>query len=140
MPSSAPLSTSVTLSSWPLGDAKSTRLDTRAPTAPDGGPGSSASVPRLGVLVVSSTGASLAGVPVTFLMPVTGAATPSDTLVRMVKLVLTLAAVLKVTPASRMLTSAIGPEAVHTPALKVEVTAPEVAVLRVPAAGLDRVR
>src|SRR5262245_29630767 len=57
MPSWAPVSTSVTLSTWPAGDAKSTRLETRAPTAPDGPPGSSASVPRLGVLDGSRTGA-----------------------------------------------------------------------------------
>ena len=40
MPSNAPLSTSVTLSTCPAGEAKSTKLETSVPTAPDGAPAS----------------------------------------------------------------------------------------------------
>ena len=60
-------------------------------------------------------GASLTAVPVIALLPVIGAATPSLTLVAMVKVLLKLAAGVKVSPASRVLTSAIAPLAVQTP-------------------------
>ena len=49
------------------------------------------------------------------LLPVIGAATPSSTLVAMVKVLLKFSAGVKVTPASSVLTSAIAPLAVHTP-------------------------
>src|SRR6185503_5677881 len=88
-----------------------------------------------------TTGASLTGVPVMALLPVTGAAMPSLTLVAIVKLPLKLAAGVKVRPARRMFTFAIAPLAVQTPvaALYVEVTAPEVAVFKLPAVGSDSV-
>src|SRR5438128_506373 len=62
------------------------------------------------------------------LTPVIAGATPSLTLVAMVKLLLKFRAGLKVTPASKVLTSAIAPLALHTPvpALFVDVTAPAV--------------
>ena len=41
MPNDAPLSTSVTLSTWPEGEAKSTSDESSGPTAPDGAPTSS---------------------------------------------------------------------------------------------------
>src|SRR5256885_2318476 len=116
MPGSAPLSASVTLSTWPDGTAKSTRLDTRAPTAPLGAPGSSSSVGNVGVLLAVGAGASLTAIPVMLLLPV-ALSEPSLTLVAMVKLLLKLAAGTKVMPASRVLTSAMAPEAVHTPVL-----------------------
>src|SRR4029079_2693496 len=59
-------------------------------------------------------GASLTGVPVTGLEPLTDRA-PSDTLVVIEKPALTLAAGTKLTPARRALTLAIAPDAVHTP-------------------------
>ena len=43
-------------------------------------------------------------------------------------------------PASSVFTSAIAPLAVHTPAAKVEVTSPEVAVFKLPAARSESVR
>src|SRR5438128_2696094 len=125
MPTGVALSTSLTLSTPPGAELKSTRDDTSVPTAPDGAPASSATVEPTGVLVASRTGASLTAMPVTDLDPVIAAATPSLTLVAIVKLPLKFAAGLKVTPASSALTSAIAPDAVHTPALKVDVTAPE---------------
>ena len=85
-------------------------------------------------------GASLTAVTVTFLVPVRAAATPSLTEVAMVKFWSWSAAGVKVTPASRVLTSATAPLALQTPPAKVEVTAPEVAVERVPAAASERVR
>ena len=115
MPSSAPVSTSLTLSTWPAGLAKSTRLETRVPTAPEGAPASSATVASAGDWLAFSTGASLTAVPVKFLVPVRAGATPSLTLVAMLKLPLKLAVGVKVTPASRALTSAMAPEALHTP-------------------------
>ncbi len=89
----------------------------------------------------TATGASFTGVPVIALLPVTGAATPSLTLVAMVKLPLKLTVGVKVSPASKVFTSAMVPDAVHTPvpALYVEVTAPDVPVFRLPAAALDKV-
>ena len=83
----------------------------------------------------------MTGVPVIFLVPVIGAATPSETLVAMVKLLLKLEAGVKVNPASKVLTLAIAPVAVQTPvpAIYVEVTAPEVPVFKLPAGGLERV-
>ena len=63
----------------------------------------------------TTTGGSLTGVPVMALLPVMGAATPSLTLVAMVKLLLKLSAGVKLTPASKVLTSASAPLAVHTP-------------------------
>ena len=62
MPSRAPLSASVTLSTWPEGPAKSTNEETRVPTAPEGAPQSSSWMIRAGLLLVSSTGASFTGV------------------------------------------------------------------------------
>ena len=75
-----------------------------------------------------------------FLTPVIAGATPSLTLVAMVKLLLKFSAGVKVTPASKALTSAIAPLAVHTPPANVEVTAPEVPVFKLPAATFERVR
>ena len=60
-------------------------------------------------------GASFTAMPVMVLLPVIAAATPSLTLVAIVKLLLKFAAGVKVTPASKVLTSAIAPLAVHTP-------------------------
>ena len=62
-----------------------------------------------------AVGASLTAVPLITLVPVMGAATPSDTLVAMLKLALKLAVGVKVTPASSVLTLAIAPAAVQTP-------------------------
>src|SRR5688572_23536828 len=73
------------------------------------------------------------------LEPVSAGATPSETEVAMVKLPLKLSAGLKETPASRALTLAIGPLALQTPPAKVDVTAPEMAVVSTPAAGFDKV-
>ena len=53
--------------------------------------------------------------PVNALLPVIAGATPSLTLVAIVKLPLKFGAGVKVTPASSALTSAIAPEAVQTP-------------------------
>src|SRR6266487_1844640 len=114
MPSSAPVSASVTLSTCPLGVAKSTSLATSAPTAPLGAAASSSTVGSVGVLLASSTGASFTAVPVMTLVPVTGAATSSLPLVAIVKVALTFAAGVKVTPASSVLTAAMAPDAVHT--------------------------
>ena len=88
------------------------------------------------------TGASLTAVPVIAFVPVTAAATPSLTLVAMLKLLLKLAVGAKVRPASKTFTSAMAPLAVHTPvpATYVEVTVPEVVVFKLPAAVLDSVR
>ena len=62
MPKSAPRLGSVTLSTWPAGTAKSTRLDTSVPTAPDGAPGSSFSAVSTGLLLASRVGAVFAGI------------------------------------------------------------------------------
>ena len=78
--------------------------------------------------------------PVIALTPVIAGATPSLTLVAMVKLLLKFWVGVKVTPASRVLTSAIAPVALHTPAANVEVTVPDVPVFKLPAATFDRVR
>src|SRR5438874_806143 len=59
----------------------------------------------------------------------------SLTMVAIETLLLKFRAGLNVTPASRALTSATAPEAVHTPPLKVDVTAPDWPVLQVPAAA-----
>ena len=64
-----------------------------------------------------AVGASFTAVPVIVLLPVTAAATPSLTLVAIVKLALKLSAGVKVSPASNVLTSAIAPLALHTPAV-----------------------
>ncbi len=64
MPSSAPLSTSVTLSTCPAGEAKSTKLETSVPTAPDGAPESSFCAVSVGLLLLSSTGASFTALTV----------------------------------------------------------------------------
>ena len=58
-PKSAPRLGSVTLSTWPAGRAKSTRLETNVPTAPTGAPASSLIAVSTGLLLASSTGASL---------------------------------------------------------------------------------
>ena len=83
-----------------------------------------------------------AGMLVTALTPVAGGARPSLTLVAMVKLLLKLVAGKNVKPASNVLRSVIAPEAVHTPVpgVKVEVTVPEVPVLKLPAAVFDKVK
>ena len=57
MPNNGPLSTSVTLSTCPDGEAKSTRLETSVPTAPDGAPASSLIAVNAGLFELSSTGA-----------------------------------------------------------------------------------
>ena len=89
---------------------------------------------------LSNTGASLTGIPVTGFAPVTES-DPSLTLVAIVKLAFTFNAGMNVTPASKLFTSAIAPDAVHTPvpALYVEVTAPDVPVLKLPSDVLDNV-
>src|SRR5438105_11458469 len=90
----------------------------------------------------AAAGAYSLALPVALPISVIAGATPSLTLVAIVKLLLKFRAGLKVTPASKALTSAMAPLALHTPVpgLEVEVTAPEVAVDRVRAAPLDRVR
>src|ERR1043166_4324733 len=79
--------------------------------------------------------------PVIALVPVTAGATPSLTLVAIVKLLLKFEAGVNVRPASKTLTSARAPLAVQTPVPEtyVDVTEPEVPVFKLPAAGLDRV-
>ena len=72
----------------------------------------------------STTGASLTGVSVSALTPVIAGATPSVTLVAIVKLLLKFRAGVKRTPASNVLTLARSPPAVHTPPTNVEVTCP----------------
>ena len=57
IPSSAPVSGSVTLSSCPAGEAGSTSEETSVPTAPDGAPASSLIAVSAGLFVLSSTGA-----------------------------------------------------------------------------------
>ena len=63
MPSSAPLSTSVTLSTWPAGGEVDQGRDERA-HGPGGAPESSFWAARVGLLVLSSTGASLTALTV----------------------------------------------------------------------------
>src|SRR4051794_36719262 len=63
MPVTAP-STSLTLSSPPAGGLRSTRLETRVPTAPTGAPASSACDASTGDLLASNTGASFTAVTV----------------------------------------------------------------------------
>ena len=65
---------------------------------------------------------------------------PSSTCVAMVNAPAKLAVGVKVTVASTALRSAADPVALHTPAAKVGVTAPEVGVDRLPAPVSDRVR
>ena len=79
--------------------------------------------------------------PVIALEPVIGAATPSLTLVAMLKFELKFADGVNTTPASSVLTFAIAPDALQTPvaALYVDVTAPEVPVDKPPAAAFERV-
>ena len=78
MPSSAPVSGSVTLSTWPDGLAKSTRLEISVPAATPltGAPASSSTAPSTGDRAASSTGASLAGATVTFTTRVACSAAP----------------------------------------------------------------
>ena len=64
IPSNAPLSTSLTLSTCPAGEAKSTRAETSVPTAPEGAPESSFWAVKAGLLVLSNTGASLTALTV----------------------------------------------------------------------------
>src|SRR5258706_300036 len=140
MPSAAPLSTSVTLSSPPAGVVKSTSVDTRGPTAPGGGgAASSRTDATAGDLLASRIGASFAGVPVTAFEPGVAASVPSVTVVAIVKLALKFVTGVKMTPASSVFTSAIAPLAVHTPvpATYVDVTAFDVPVDSEPAAGFD---
>src|SRR5262245_17799497 len=87
------------------------------------------------------TGASLTATPVIDLVPVTAGATPSLTLVAIVKLPLKSWVGVQVSPASNALTFATGPLAVHTPVptTYVDVTEPDVPVFKLPAAGLDNV-
>ena len=61
IPVSAPLSASVTLSTCPAGEEKSTRLETSVPTAPEGAPESSFCAVNAGLLTLSSTGAVFRG-------------------------------------------------------------------------------
>ena len=82
----------------------------------------------------------MTGVPVMAFEPVTAAATPSLTLVAIVKFALKFKAGVNVKPDNRVLTSAIAPAAVQTPAANVDVTAPDVAVLILPARTFDRVK
>ncbi len=64
---------------------------------------------------LATVGASLTATPLKLLLPVTGAATPSDTLVATVKLPLKLSAGVKVSAANRVLRLVMAPLAVHTP-------------------------
>ena len=68
-------------------------------------------------LTFVAVGASFTAVPVIVLLPVTGAATPSLTLVAIVKLLLKFAAGVNVSPASNVFTFARAPLALHTPAV-----------------------
>ena len=79
--------------------------------------GRSVAVSGIGWLATAPeiTATSLTAVPVMDLEPVTAGATPSLTLVAMVKLPLKLAVGVKVTPARSVLTSAMAPVALHTP-------------------------
>ncbi len=54
----------MTLSTCPAGDAKSTKLETSVPTAPDGAPASSYWAVSVGLLLLSSTGASFTALTV----------------------------------------------------------------------------
>src|SRR5438094_10272856 len=76
------------------------------------------------------------------LTSVIAGATPSLTLVAMVKLLLKFRAGLKVTPASKALTSAMAPLRSEERRVGKEggVTAPEVEVVRLPAVACDRSR
>src|ERR1043165_749305 len=87
-------------------------------------------------------GPSLTAVPVMGLLPTIADATLSVTLVRMLKFALKLVAGVNVTRPRRTLTSAMGPDAVHTPALNDDVAPPLVAGLAasVPAGGFESVR
>ena len=71
--------------------------------------------PMLGLGAVLSAGALLTAMPVIDFVPVTAAATPSLTLVAMVKLLLKFAAGVNVNAASNVLTSAMAPLADQTP-------------------------
>src|SRR3990170_6129818 len=62
MPSLAPASESVTLSTCPAGTAKSTRADTSVPTAPEGAPAFWLSGASTGLLEAFNTGAWLAAI------------------------------------------------------------------------------
>ena len=84
MPSWAPVSGSVTLSTWPTGDAKSTNDETSVPTAPLGTPESSFCAVSVGLFVESSVGAELVA---------TRFAENSDVSVKVVKVALLLVAV-----------------------------------------------
>ena len=48
------------MSTWPLGTAKSAKLETSVPTTPDGAPASSLMAVNAGLLLASSTGAVFA--------------------------------------------------------------------------------
>ena len=74
------------------------------------------------------------------MLPVIARATPSLTLVAMLKALLKFTAGVKVRPASKVFTFASTPLAVQTPAVNVEVTVPAVAVFKLPAATFDRVK
>ena len=88
-----------------------------------------------------AVGASFTAVPVKYLLPVKAGAIPSETLVVIVKLPLKFNVGVNVKPASNLFTSAIAPEALQIPVveLNVEVTTPEVAVVKLPAAEFDSV-
>ena len=70
-----------------------------------------------GAFKLVSVGKSLTAMPLTVLIPITAGATPSETLVAIVKLLLKLALGVKVTPASKVFTLAVAPLAVQTPVL-----------------------
>ena len=90
-----------------------------------------------GAIIVSFVGDVL--MPVIGLLPVMGAATPSLTAVLMLKALSKSGAGVKVKAANKVLMSAQAPLAVHTPAAKLDVTAPDVPVFKLPAAAFDRV-
>ena len=64
-----------------------------------------------------TVGASLIAVPVKLLLPVIAGAVPSEILVVTVKLELKLLAGVNISPANKVFTSAMAPEAIHIPVL-----------------------
>src|SRR5687768_2021482 len=86
-----------------------------------------------------AVGASLTAARLSVLLKVMGVAFPSEIHVAILSGPLKLDAGSKLTAASNALTLSTAPLAVHTPVAKVEVTPPEVPVVKVPASMLDNV-
>ena len=88
-----------------------------------------------------AVGLSFTAVPVKLLLSVKAGAIPSETLVVIVKLPLKFNVGVNVKPANNVFTLEIAPEALQIPVveLNVEVTTPEVAVVKLPAAEFDSV-